>query len=125
MTRHRIIRCLKCLTQFLRRTPRCIILELLSWPRPAQAKRDGGGKPPEPVRKSCPTSIATQPAGARATARAGRAEIDQGLRSYMLGVYNNMVVGLAITGLVALGVHMLAVTTDPSQAAARMGIMSC
>ncbi|HUZ92255.1 MAG TPA: BAX inhibitor (BI)-1/YccA family protein, partial [Methylocella sp.] len=34
--------------------------------------------------------------------RAGRAEIDQGLRSYMLGVYNNMVVGLALTGLVAL-----------------------
>jgi hypothetical protein len=32
----------------------------------------------------------------------------------MLGVYNNMVVGLAITGLVALGVHMLAVTTDPA-----------
>ena len=49
--------------------------------------------------------------------RAGRAEIDQGLRSYMLGVYNNMVVGLALTGAVALGVHMLAVTTDPAQAA--------
>ncbi len=49
--------------------------------------------------------------------RAGRAEIDQGLRSYMLGVYNNMMIGLAITGLVALGVHMLAVTTDPAQAA--------
>jgi FtsH-binding integral membrane protein len=54
-------------------------------------------------------------------AQAGRAEIDQGLRTYMLGVYNNMMVGLAITGLVALGIHMLAVTTDPSQAAARMG----
>jgi uncharacterized protein len=47
----------------------------------------------------------------------GRAEIDQGLRSYMLGVYNNMTVGLAITGLVALGVHMLAVTSDPAMAA--------
>ena len=53
--------------------------------------------------------------------RAGRAEIDQGLRSYMLGVYNNMVVGLALTGVVALGVHMLAVTTDPAQAAGQMG----
>ncbi|MGA2637673.1 Bax inhibitor-1/YccA family protein [Methylocella sp.] len=66
-------------------------------------------------------------AGARwgqGVARAGRAEIDQGLRSYMLGVYNNMVVGLALTGLVALGVHMLAVTTDPSQAAAQMGRIS-
>lgn len=41
-------------------------------------------------------------------ARAGTAEIDQGLRSYMLGVYNYMTVGLAVTGLVALGVNMLA-----------------
>lgn len=41
-------------------------------------------------------------------ARAGAA-VDQGLRSYMLGVYNNMVFGLAITGLVALGTKMLAV----------------
>src|SRR5271157_5990252 len=49
--------------------------------------------------------------------RAGRAEIDQGLRSYMLGVYNNMTIGLALTGLVALGIHMLAVTTDPALAA--------
>jgi FtsH-binding integral membrane protein len=57
-------------------------------------------------------------------ARAGRAEIDQGLRSYMLGVYNNMVVGLALTGLVALGVNMLATTVDPSQAVAQMGRIS-
>jgi FtsH-binding integral membrane protein len=54
-------------------------------------------------------------------ARVGRAEIDLGLRSYMLGVYNNMVIGLAITGLVAYGANLVAVTTDPSQAAARMG----
>jgi FtsH-binding integral membrane protein len=54
-------------------------------------------------------------------ARAGRADIDQGLRTYMLGVYNNMVLGLAITGLVAYGVNMLAVTNDPTQAVARMG----
>ena len=54
-------------------------------------------------------------------AQAGRAEIDQGLRSYMLGVYNNMVIGLALTGLVAYGANLLAVTTDPSLAAARMG----
>ena len=46
--------------------------------------------------------------GGRA-ARAGSAEIDQGLRSYMLGVYNNMVVGLAITGVVALGLSMVTV----------------
>ncbi|WP_395666066.1 Bax inhibitor-1/YccA family protein [Methylocella sp.] len=54
-------------------------------------------------------------------ARAGRLEIDQGLRSYMLGVYNNMVIGLALTGLVALGVNMLAVAGDPSMAVAKMG----
>jgi FtsH-binding integral membrane protein len=54
-------------------------------------------------------------------ARAGRAEIDQGLRAYMLGVYNNMVIGLALTGLVALGVNMLAVAGDHSQAVAQMG----
>ncbi|MGP0060798.1 MAG: Bax inhibitor-1/YccA family protein [Beijerinckiaceae bacterium] len=53
-------------------------------------------------------------------ARAGRAEIDLGLRSYMLGVYNNMVIGLALTGLVALGVNMLAVT-DQSHAVAQLG----
>jgi FtsH-binding integral membrane protein len=57
----------------------------------------------------------------QSVAQAGRAEIDQGLRSFMLGVYNNMVIGLAITGLVALGTNMLAVTTDPSLAVAHMG----
>ena len=55
-------------------------------------------------------------------ARAGAA-VDQGLRSYMLGVYNNMVLGLGITGLVALGVKMLAVTNDPAEAAARFHSM--
>jgi uncharacterized protein len=49
------------------------------------------------------------------------AQVDQGLRAFMLGVYNNMVLGLAISALVALGVNMLAVTSDPSQAVARMG----
>jgi hypothetical protein len=48
------------------------------------------------------------------------AEVDQGLRSFMLGVYNNMILGLAVSALVALGVNMLAVTTDPAQAVARM-----
>ena len=41
-------------------------------------------------------------------ARAGTAaEIDLGLRSYMLGIYNHMTLGLAISGLVALGVFMM------------------
>ena len=46
--------------------------------------------------------------GARVT-RAGAAEVDQGLRAYMLGVYNYMTLGLGLTGVVALGTHMLAV----------------
>ena len=46
-------------------------------------------------------------------AQAGTAaQIDQGLRAYMLGVYNNMVIGLGLTGLVALGANMLAMGAD-------------
>ena len=37
------------------------------------------------------------------------ASIDAGLRSYMLGVYNHMTIGLAITGLIALGASFLAI----------------
>ncbi|MGU3492683.1 Bax inhibitor-1/YccA family protein [Xanthobacteraceae bacterium A53D] len=48
------------------------------------------------------------------------AAIDQGLRSYMLRVYNYMALGLAITGAAALGIYMLSVTGDPSAAAARL-----
>lgn len=48
--------------------------------------------------------------GAQPTGYAGsQVEIDQGLRTFMLGVYNNMVVGLGISGLVALGLNMAAV----------------
>jgi len=44
------------------------------------------------------------------------AAIDAGLRSHMLRIYNYMTVGLAITGFVALGVYMAAITTDPASA---------
>ena len=44
--------------------------------------------------------------------RAGTVEIDQGLRAYMLGVYNYMTIGLGITGLAALATNMLATTTN-------------
>jgi uncharacterized protein len=48
-------------------------------------------------------------------ARAGTAaEIDQGLRSFMLGVYNHMITGLALSGLVALGTNMVATTASAS-----------
>lgn len=40
------------------------------------------------------------------------AEIDQGLRSFMLGVYNHMITGLALSGLVAMGINMMAVTQN-------------
>ena len=59
-------------------------------------------------------------------ARAGQARtydasIDQGLRAYMIRVYNLMALGLAITGFAALGTMMLATTTDPSAAVAQLG----
>jgi FtsH-binding integral membrane protein len=44
------------------------------------------------------------------------AQVDQGLRAFMLGVYNNMVVGLAVSALVALGVNKLAVTANAADA---------
>ena len=40
------------------------------------------------------------------------AQYDQGLRSYMLGIYNHMAVALAISGLVAIGTFMLGTTTN-------------
>jgi FtsH-binding integral membrane protein len=49
------------------------------------------------------------------------AQVDQGLRSFMLGVYNNMVVGLALSAVVALGINMAATTADPNAAVARIG----
>jgi FtsH-binding integral membrane protein len=48
------------------------------------------------------------------------AQVDQGLRTFMLGVYNNMILGLAISAVVALGINMLAVA-DASTGVARMG----
>ncbi|HEV7255041.1 MAG TPA: Bax inhibitor-1/YccA family protein [Mesorhizobium sp.] len=53
----------------------------------------------EPLR-----SYQTRPAGVRV-----EAEIDQGLRAYMLKVYNLMALGLAITGLAAWGAFNAAV----------------
>src|SRR5262249_46719377 len=53
----------------------------------------------------------------RTVGRAEAAEIDQGLRAYMLHIYNYMVLGLAITGFAALGIYMLSVTGDAASAA--------
>ena len=46
----------------------------------------------------------------RAAGRIDAATVDAGLRAYMLRIYNYMSIGLAITGLAALGVYMAAVT---------------
>jgi FtsH-binding integral membrane protein len=53
----------------------------------------------------------------RAAGRVDAATVDAGLRAYMLRIYNYMSIGLAITGLAALGVYMFAVTGDASLAA--------
>src|ERR1700744_140919 len=53
----------------------------------------------------------------RAAGRADAAAVDAGLRAYMLRIYNYMSIGLAITGLAAMGVYMAAVTTDPAATA--------
>lgn len=45
-----------------------------------------------------------------------QAAIDEGLRSYMLGVYNYMGIALGITGVVAYFISMMATTADPSVA---------
>ena len=49
------------------------------------------------------------------------ASIDEGLRAYMVKVYNLMALGLAITGLAAFGTVMLATTNDPASAVATLG----
>lgn len=52
--------------------------------------------------------------------RTGAPAIDEGLRAFMLNVYNYMAGGLAITGVVAYLVYSLAVTNDPNAAAAQV-----
>jgi uncharacterized protein len=44
------------------------------------------------------------------------AGIDEGLRAYMLKVYNLMALGLAITGLAAWGLYAISTTGDPAAA---------
>jgi hypothetical protein len=57
----------------------------------------------------------------RAAGRIDAATVDAGLRAYMLKIYNYMSIGLAITGLAALGVYMAAVTPDSAAGVARIG----
>src|SRR4029077_15566406 len=60
-------------------------------------------------------NVTTAPFG-RAADRTSVA-VDEGLRTYMLHIYNSMVLGLAITGLAAFGIYMISVTGDASAAA--------
>ena len=54
-------------------------------------------------------------------ARAGSAvAIDEGLRSYMLRVYNYMGVGLVVTGLAAWFAAAAAITTNPDAAVGQL-----
>jgi FtsH-binding integral membrane protein len=53
----------------------------------------------------------------QARSRADAFAIDEGLRAYMLRVYNYMGVGLVVTGIVAYLVYSMAVTNDPALAA--------
>ncbi|MBL8577646.1 MAG: Bax inhibitor-1/YccA family protein [Mesorhizobium sp.] len=46
--------------------------------------------------------------------------IDEGLRAYMIKVYNLMALGLVITGVAALATVMMATTNDPATAAATL-----
>jgi FtsH-binding integral membrane protein len=57
----------------------------------------------------------------RTGTQAGVTAIDEGLRAYMLGVYNYMTLGLGITGLAAIGINKLAVASTSGEAAARAG----
>jgi FtsH-binding integral membrane protein len=51
--------------------------------------------------------------------------VDEGLRAYMLRVYNYMLAGLAITGIASYATYLLSVTNDPALAVARFpnGVM--
>ena len=57
-----------------------------------------------------------------AVAGRGDASIDEGLRAYMLRVYNTMGLGLAVSGIVALLTYTLAVSSVPTAAALPNGV---
>jgi FtsH-binding integral membrane protein len=57
---------------------------------------------------------------ARSRAGAGVETLDLGLRAFMLGIYNNMAIGLGLTGAVAYGAYSLA-SSNPAVAQALYG----
>ncbi len=60
-------------------------------------------------------NMATSPFG-RTIGRTDTIAVDHGLRTYMLSIYNYMVLGLAITGFAALGIYLLSVTDNADTA---------
>src|SRR6478736_4756373 len=64
-------------------------------------------------------NVAAAPFG-QTMGQTGSIAVDEGLRAYMLRIYNYMVLGLAITGLAALGTYMLSTTTDPALAVGKV-----
>jgi FtsH-binding integral membrane protein len=52
--------------------------------------------------------------------RAEPSVMDEGLRSYMIGVYNYMAAGIVLTGIVAYFMFSMLTTTDPTLAVARL-----
>jgi hypothetical protein len=65
-------------------------------------------------------NVAAGPFGQAGSRASPVVAVDEGLRAYMLRIYNFMVLGLAITGAAALATYMLSVTTDPSLAALKL-----
>jgi uncharacterized protein len=65
-------------------------------------------------------NVTTAPFGQTAGRAGATVAVDEGLRAYMLQIYNYMVLGLAITGAAALATYMLSVTTDPTVAALKL-----
>jgi FtsH-binding integral membrane protein len=65
-------------------------------------------------------NVTTAPFGQTMGRAGATVAVDEGLRAYMLRIYNYMVLGLAITGAAALATYMLSVTTDPTIAALKL-----
>ena len=61
-------------------------------------------------------NVTTAPFG-QAIGRTGSVAVDEGLRAYMLRIYNYMVLGLAITGAAALGIYFFRLTRSALHAA--------
>ena len=68
-------------------------------------------------------NLDNRPAGYGASVdRSAVGVIDEGLRAFMLRVYNYMAIGLAITGVAAYGVYSAAVSSVPTDFALRGGL---